>query len=96
MRAAAYVAHSVLLNRFVRLALPVGKVLDTHNSFKGFRREALRKILPMTASGAFDQDMDYFFSFPDMLLARARVLGFGIREVPAAMHRTAPLQFWSS
>lgn len=92
----SYFVYSVLLNRFVRLALPVGKVLDTHNSFKGFRRESLRKILPMTPSGAFDKDMDYFFSFPDMLLARACVLGLSIREIPVAMHRTAPLQFSSS
>lgn len=91
-----YYLYSVVLNWFVRWSLPVGNLRDTHNAFKGFRREALQKIIPMSEEGGFDRDMDYFFSFPDMLLARASILGLGIKEVPVAMHRTAPLQFFPS
>lgn len=94
--AKSYYIYSIILNFFVRMRLPIGKLLDTHNSFKGFRIEALKKVIPMTKKGSFDMNMDYFFSFPDMLLARARILNIPIKEVAVAMHRTAPLKFLPS
>ena len=92
----AYYLYSLILNLFVRAQLPIGKILDTHNAFKAFDSRALQKIIPMSDDGAFDMDMDYFFSFPDMLLARARILGMEIKEIPVAMHRAAPLQILPS
>ena len=87
----SYYLHSVILNWYVRKLLPVGKVLDTHNAFKGFTSKALKSILPITNNGSFDLDVDYTFSTPDMLLSRANVMNYKIEEVPVAMHRTAPL-----
>lgn len=89
---AIYRHYSAVLNQFVRALLPVGDIADTHNAFKAFDAVHLRKLLPMTADGAFDLDMDYFFSFPDVLLARATLHGLCVREIPVAMHRAAPLQ----
>jgi len=58
---------------FTRMIVPTG-VLDTQCGFKCFKREASKKLFSLQKSTGFAFDLE--------ILALAKKLGFGIKEVP--------------
>ncbi|MDD5775531.1 MAG: hypothetical protein PHS64_06295, partial [Candidatus Omnitrophica bacterium] len=86
-----YFWFSVVLNAFVRAVLPVGGIRDTHNAFKAFSRETLEAVLPVDKDYAFEKDSDYFFTFTDLLISKANLLGKKVQEVGVCMHHSEAL-----
>lgn len=69
-------------NRLARLLLPLGPIADTQLSFKIIPTEIMQQVLPVHDEDAFDPAFNYDMSFDNDLLARIRVAGYDIAEVP--------------